>query len=66
MSRYYFDVRDGIPIINDRIGIDLPDLPTAIEEAHREAALVASAMRSQPCTAPCRIRIGGADCSAPP
>ncbi|UVC12622.1 hypothetical protein IHQ71_31635 (plasmid) [Rhizobium sp. TH2] len=48
MPRFYFNVRDGIPIINDRTGIELPGLPAAVEEAHREAALVSSAMRNQP------------------
>jgi hypothetical protein len=48
MPRYYFNVRDGIPIITDHTGIELPDLPAAVAEAQREAALVASAMRNQP------------------
>jgi hypothetical protein len=46
--RYYFNVRDGLPIINDHIGVELADLPAAIEEGRREAALVASALRNQP------------------
>jgi hypothetical protein len=49
MPRYHSNVRDdGIPIINDRTGAELPDPPAAVEEARREAALVASAMRKQP------------------
>ena len=40
MPRYFFDIRDGQPILVDNIGIDLPNLEAAIEEAYKEADLV--------------------------
>lgn len=48
MPRFYFNVRDGIPIIQDRVGIELPDRRAAIEHARKEAVLVVSGLRSQP------------------
>jgi hypothetical protein len=48
MPRFYFNIRDGIPVIKDHVGVDLPDLDAAIEEAKREANLVVSGLRSQP------------------
>jgi hypothetical protein len=46
MPRYFFNIRDGQPILTDNIGIDLPDLDAAIEEAHKEADLVVGALRN--------------------
>lgn len=48
MPRYFFNIRDGVPIIKDNIGVELPDLTAAIEEARREANLIVSGLRSQP------------------
>lgn len=48
MPRFYFNVRDGVPVIQDRVGIELPDLAAAIEHARKEAVLVVSGLRSQP------------------
>jgi hypothetical protein len=48
MPTYYFNVRDGVPVIQDRVGMNLPDLAAAIEHARKEAVLVVSGPRSQP------------------
>ena len=48
MPRYFFNVRDGIPIIKDHVGIELPDLAAAIDVGHKEAAMVVTALMAQP------------------
>jgi hypothetical protein len=48
MPRYFFDIRDGQPILVDNIGIDLPNLEAAIEEAYKEADLVVGGLIASP------------------
>jgi hypothetical protein len=38
MSRYYFDVRDEAGVHPDDVGLDLPDMDTAIAEARKALA----------------------------
>lgn len=38
MPRYFFDVRDDTGIHRDEVGLDLPDMDTAILEARRALA----------------------------
>jgi hypothetical protein len=48
MPRYFFNVRNGHPILKDNIGIELPDIEAAIAEGHREADLVVGALLGLP------------------
>ena len=38
MPQYYFDVQDGEGVFVDEIGMELPDMDTAIREARRALA----------------------------
>ena len=47
MPRYYFDVSDGAELFIDDDGMELPDMPTAINEARRALAdMVRDSLRS--------------------
>lgn len=46
MPRYYFDVHDGEGVFKDDLGMELPDMDTAITEARRALAdMVRDALR---------------------
>ncbi|RYE07778.1 MAG: hypothetical protein EOP22_16405 [Hyphomicrobiales bacterium] len=38
MPRYYFDVRDDTGVYRDQVGLDLPDMDSAIAEARKALA----------------------------
>jgi len=38
MARYYFDVHDKEGVFRDEVGLELPDIDTAITEARRALA----------------------------
>lgn len=35
MPQYFFDVQDGEGVFVDEVGMELPDMPTAVHEARR-------------------------------
>lgn len=46
MPRYYFDVRDGDGSFVDDVGVELPDMHTAVKEARKAIAdMVRDALR---------------------
>lgn len=48
MARYYFDIMDEEGVFLDDVGLELPDMDTAIKEARRTLAdMVRDALRSQ-------------------
>jgi hypothetical protein len=38
MPRYFFDVHDKDGVSRDEVGLELPDMPTAVSEARRALA----------------------------
>ncbi|QQR37633.1 hypothetical protein JI749_08530 [Devosia oryziradicis] len=48
MPHYFFDIHDGEGVFTDEVGMDLPDMDTAIREARRALAdMVRDALRDQ-------------------
>lgn len=48
MPKYFFDVQDGDGLFIDEVGIELPDMDTAIREARRALAdMMRDALRDQ-------------------
>jgi hypothetical protein len=43
MPRFYFHIKDGVRLVTDDVGRELKD----IEEARREAAMLASVVRTE-------------------
>jgi hypothetical protein len=48
MPIYFFNIRDGQPILKDNVGVDLPHLDAAIDEGRREGDLVVGALLGTP------------------
>ncbi|HEY8577972.1 MAG TPA: hypothetical protein VIL88_16720 [Devosia sp.] len=48
MPRYYFDVRDGDGAFIDEVGVDLPNMDSAVKEARKALAdMVRDALREE-------------------
>lgn len=48
MPKFFFNVRDGVPIIRDHVGTDLPNMAAAVERARRIADRVVGGLLEQP------------------
>ena len=48
MPKYFFHVRDGFPLIQDHVGVELPDLAAAREQGHRVAETVVGGLIEKP------------------
>jgi hypothetical protein len=57
MALFYFDVFDGVELIHDGVGIDLPDLEAALTEARRTAADIARELMIERSAGPLEITI---------
>lgn len=62
MPQYFFDVQDGEGVFVDEIGMELPDMDTAIREARRALADMVRDVLKEQSTEAVLIRIrDGAD-----